>query len=402
MKDNLKVLVVAPFYDSFPFVGELIDATSKYVEHIDVLIHHNYLAELAPYIPLPYFRWVERFTKRNLVGLKPKPKNVDIHLLSTLYFVPDGRNKKLGDKLYRKFSKYIRDNGLEFDIIHAHVHWPQGYVAVKLKKEFGVPAVVTVHTSQIYLKDICNHNTPKYKHIHYVFENADALTRVNKAGIPCLKRFNPRVYYVPNGFNPEKLPILPREEARKKLGISQDIYVIFSLGRLIKRKGFNYLVEAMAKVVKHKKDIVCFIGGAGEEMVGKLKKQIIQLGLKENVKLLGFVPCEDLKYWMNASDLFVFPSLSESFGLAVLEALAVGTPVVSTINGGSEEIITSEDYGLLCPPADPECLAEKILIALDKDWDREKIRKYAEQFTWDNIAKQVVRIYSDVLGGSDK
>ena len=58
------------------------------------------------------------------------------------------------------------------------------------------------------------------------------------------------------------------------------------------------------------------------------------------------------------------------------------------------EIITSEDYGLLCEPANPDDLAEKILIALEKEWDREKIRKYSEQFTWDNIAKKVVEVYN--------
>lgn len=61
------------------------------------------------------------------------------------------------------------------------------------------------------------------------------------------------------------------------------------------------------------------------------------------------------------------------------------------------KIITSEDYGLLCPPKDPECLAEKILMALEMDWDREKIRKYAERFTWDSIVKKVLGVYSEVL-----
>ena len=77
----------------------------------------------------------------------------------------------------------------------------------------------------------------------------------------------------------------------------------------------------------------------------------------------------------------------------MFEALGVGLPFVGTTVGGVPEIITSEDYGLLCPPADPECLAEKILTALEKNWDREKIRKYAEQFTWENIAKSVLNIY---------
>ena len=66
--------------------------------------------------------------------------------------------------------------------------------------------------------------------------------------------------------------------------------------------------------------------------------------------------------------------------------------------GGVPEVITSDDYGLLVEPADPNDLAEKILAALDREWDREKILAYAERYTWENIAKEITRIYTKVLG----
>lgn len=69
-------------------------------------------------------------------------------------------------------------------------------------------------------------------------------------------------------------------------------------------------------------------------------------------------------------------------------------PFVGT---GVPEIIISEDYGLLCEPANPKDLAEKILIALEKEWDRKKIRKYVEHFTWENIAKKMLEVYKSVL-----
>lgn len=100
---------------------------------------------------------------------------------------------------------------------------------------------------------------------------------------------------------------------------------------------------------------------------------------------------------MNACDVFVLPSLRESFGVVQIEAMACGKPVVATRNGGSEEIITSEDYGLLCEPASPEELAEKISIALDKEWGSEKIRGYAERFRWKNIAKEIIKVYETLL-----
>ena len=101
---------------------------------------------------------------------------------------------------------------------------------------------------------------------------------------------------------------------------------------------------------------------------------------------------------MNACDLFVLPSLSESFGVVQVEAMACGKPVVATRNGGSEEVITSDDYGLLVEPGDPDDLAEKILVGLDREWDREVILAYAERYTWENVAKEIVGVYEQVLG----
>ena len=114
--------------------------------------------------------------------------------------------------------------------------------------------------------------------------------------------------------------------------------------------------------------------------------------------LVGGKPHSEIPIWMNACDLFVLPSLTESFGVVQIEALACGKPVVATRNGGSEEILTSEEYGLLVEPADPKDLAEKILLALDREWDQEANLAYAEQFTWENIAKEIVDVYEKVLG----
>jgi len=95
--------------------------------------------------------------------------------------------------------------------------------------------------------------------------------------------------------------------------------------------------------------------------------------------------------------LFVLSSLMESFGVVQIEAMACGKPIVATKNGGSEEIIVSEDYGLLCESGNSKMLAEKILIGLDKEWDAKKILNYARRFTWDNIVEEIMEIYNELL-----
>lgn len=97
---------------------------------------------------------------------------------------------------------------------------------------------------------------------------------------------------------------------------------------------------------------------------------------------------------MNACDLFVLPSLRESFGVVQIEAMACGKPVVATRNGGSEEVVISDKYGLLVEPTDPKVLTEKILTALDRKWDREAILAYAERYTWEKIAKEIMGVYA--------
>jgi teichuronic acid biosynthesis glycosyltransferase TuaC len=148
----------------------------------------------------------------------------------------------------------------------------------------------------------------------------------------------------------------------------------------------------MERICGQRDDVFCFIGGTGPG-TGALQGQINRLNLSEKVKLLGPVPGDILPIWMNACDLFVLPSLSESFGIVQIEALACGKPVVSARNRGSEEVIISDEHGLLAEPADPESLSKKILMALNREWDREAILEYVEQFTWEIIIKEIMNIY---------
>ena len=233
----------------------------------------------------------------------------------------------------------------------------------------------------------------KNQKIYWTWSKADALIRVNKIDVPILINFNKIVYSIPNGYDPNKFRVIERNEARIYLGLHENKKIIFSLGNLIERKGFQYLIEAMKEIVKIKTDVLCFIGGSGI-MKKELEKHIRKLGMEDHVKLLGFVSDEELAYWMNAADLFVLPSLSESFGVVQIEAMACGKPIIATYNGGSEEIITSDDYGLLVEPANFEDLAEKIVIALDRKWNSEKIRKFAKQYQWNNVASKQYKLYN--------
>lgn len=336
----------------------------------------NQVNELAKYFnevyvispqPLGSNRSLKDYEYRNIRVFFPR-----------FFHLPSGYfRRKLGSNFFKTAIKIIQREGLEFDLVHAHFTWPSGYAGVKLGKTFDVPAIITIHENrEWFLKEYASGD----EKIYWSWKNASALIRVNKKDAPLLREFNSNVYSIPNGFDPKKFPFVGVDYAREKLKLPKEAKVIFSLGNLIERKGFHYLIDAMSIVAKTRKDVLCFIGGNGP-LRNKLQKQIYRLGLQNHVKLLGFVSEDELALWMNAADLFVLPSLSEGNPTVMFEALGVGLPFVGTAVGGVPEIITSEDYGFLCPPADPKCLAERILIALEKEWDREKIRKYAEHFT---------------------
>ncbi|PKL58492.1 MAG: glycosyltransferase family 4 protein, partial [Methanomicrobiales archaeon HGW-Methanomicrobiales-5] len=279
--------------------------------------------------------------------------NVEVYYPRSIYVPIVWLSKVLIDNRLQVVERCIEEHHLHFDLIHAHFTWPSGYIGVRLKEKYGKPVVTTIHENGDWFDQEVGMDHPL---INTAWSGADALIRVNRKDVPVLKRYNEQVYSIPNGFSPTFHPI-DTTVARERLGLPRGAKIIFSLGHLIKRKGFNYLIDAMEQVCSQRDDVFCFIGGAGPER-GSLQRQIDRLHLGEKVRLLGSVPSDILPLWMNACDLFVLPSLSESFGVVQIEALACGKPVVSARNRGSEEVVISDEYGLLVDPADPEDLAE--------------------------------------------
>lgn len=304
-----------------------------------------------------------------------------------------------GRKFWLDFEKraifnLITQENIQFDLVHAHFTWPSGAVAVELKKKYHVPVVITEHTHITLYKEL----EKMSKEYLDTWKLCDAIIRVNKKDIPLIASYNidrSKIYHVPNGFDQSKMKIIPSEIARKRLGIPLNVKLILNIGRLSEEKGQKYLIDAMKEITESRNDVLCIIGGKGP-LKKELQKQISDLALENFVKLIGFVPDNLLPVWMNACDTFVLPSLSESFGIVQIEAMACGKPVVATYNGGSEEIITSDDYGYLVNPASPSELSAKINLSLEKTWDCAKILKYSHEYKWSGVVKQIVSVYQKV------
>lgn len=319
--------------------------------------------------------------------------NVEVYYPRSIYVPIVWLSKVLIDNRLQVVERCIEEHRLHFDLIHAHFTWPSGYIGVRLKEKYGKPVITTIHENGDWFDQEVGMDHPL---INTAWSGADALIRVNRKDVPALKRYNEQVYSIPNGFSPTFHPI-DTTVARERLGLPGDAKIIFSLGHLIKRKGFNYLIDAMEQVCNQRDGVLCFIGGAGAEK-RSLQGQIDRLHLGKKIKLLGSVPGDQLAFWMNACDFFVLPSLNEGNPTVMFEALGCGKPFVGTGVGGVPEIVTSDTYGLLVEPADSEDLAEKILVALDRQWKLGAILAYAERYTWGNVVEEIVGVYAQILG----
>ena len=289
-------------------------------------------------------------------------------------------------------ERLLRKLGRKFDLIHAHFTWPSAYIGVMLKEKLKIPVITTIHEDPAWLSEEDNMNHPL---VQKAWLNADALLRANTYDVSTLQNYNVNVYRVPNGFSTIFRPI-DRTACRRALGLPEDRRIVLSVGNLEIIKGHRYLLSAIKSIISEHPDLLCIIVGNGPQKAA-LEQQIIDEGLFDHVMLAGNKPHTEIPLWMNACDLFVLPSLNESFGIVQIEAMACGKPVIATNTPGSREIIASDKLGLFCQPENEEELAEKIRMGLQMDWDREEILQFAEKFSWEKVAGDILRVYDTAI-----
>lgn len=375
------------------FVKDSVESFSNCFSNVYILFRYNPIFEICSYIPTSKLDKYRLSYKQDLTDL---PNNYKVFSTSVIYFPIENQYRKLGDKHLSSVRGVVNRNELDFQIIHSHFTWSAGYVGARLKEEYDVPFVITAHGYDIYslpFKD----NEWREK-IEYVLNTADHIITVSQSNLACTRKLDVSkpVTVIPNGFRSDLFHPRNSSECRKALKLPRGKKIILTVGGLEPVKGQKHLIEAIQMMTQERKDILCVIVGTGK-LRPALERQIRAFGLEEHVMLAGGKPHNEIPLWMNACDLFVLPSLNEGNPTVLPEALGCGKPFVGTRVGGVPEVITSDRYGLLVEPADPDDLAEKILIALDRKWDQEAILRYAERYTWENIAKEIMDVYKQVL-----
>lgn len=309
-----------------------------------------------------------------------------------------------------EFSRWLvarwRDGDWTPDVVHAHF-WMSGLAAIAAGRQTGIPVVQTYHAlGTVKRRHQGALDTSPPRRIGYeralgravdrvVAQSQDEVRELVRMGVP-----RSRMTIVPSGVNesfaPEG-PAVPRDPDRPR---------ILTVGRLVERKGYQDLIEALPAVP----DAECVVVGgppaaelAADPQARKLREIAVAAGVADRVRLVGAVSREEMPAWYRSADVLVAAPWYEPFGLTPLEAMACGVPVIGTAVGGLTDTVVPGRTGVLVPPRDPAALGAAI-----RDLLADPVRRYAyaaaardrarRHYSWQRAAEQLDAVYAAVVG----
>jgi len=318
-----------------------------------------------------------------------------------------------------EFIDAVRNDLEPHDVLHSH-YWDGGHVAGALHKEG--PWFHTTHSIG-KLKQAALPDKAQYRYDERIRIETDtyrgcdrviALTPMEEDQIHQLYGVQlERIVVIPPGVNARVfVPAEDKAALRRELGWPEDAVVVFTLGRLDERKGFDLFLEAAGRVVARgtsQKPLFVLSAGDGSPQEAaeraKLERIVESRGLGDALLWLSVLPEASLPRYYGAADVFVLPSRYEPFGIVMLEAMACALPVVATLAGGPATVIEPGRTGLLVDPTDTDTFAAA-LTELIEDPDKRNTcgrrgRAIVEAaYSWEIIARRHAEAY-DAKGGSD-
>lgn len=245
-------------------------------------------------------------------------------------------------------------------VVHGHWVVPGGITAAVAAPR--LPLVVSLHGSDVYVAETL---APARAAARATFARAGAITACSTdlaRRAVALGADAARVTVIPYGVDVDKFHPDPsaRSEIRNRAGIAAAVPMAFAAGRLVRKKGFEYLIDALAQ--PGAASVVLALAGGGD-LEGELRRRAVEAGVAERVRFLGVLTPDDVSAWLAAADVAVVPSIRDDTGNvdglpnAVLEALASGTPLVTTTAGGIAAVVQDGRTAAVVPERDPGAIA---------------------------------------------
>jgi L-malate glycosyltransferase len=291
--------------------------------------------------------------------------------------------------------KLLREK--KYDLSHAFFTVPCGFLAWLLKKQYGLPYVISLRGSDVpgYNKRFSGLYVFLKPLIKNIWKNAAAVV-ANSFGLKTLAletNSKQEIAIIENGINTEAF--FPDAERRPK----DKIILTSGASRITTRKGLNYLLGALAELIPVYPNLHYRILGEGDEK-NNLENLTRELGLAKNVEFLGNVLHEKTPVFYQEASFFVLPSLNEGMSNAMLEALASGLPILTTDTGGARELVKDGENGFILKMEDSADIVEKIKKLLTDPALQEKMaqrnRAIALEKSWKKVAEAYKNIYQKI------
>ena len=271
-------------------------------------------------------------------------------------------------------------------VIDGHFLYPDGFAATWLGQRLGIPTTVNIRGS----KDQLLIGTSRERGLRRALQRAAGILAVSEQlvrdvarpmGVP-----EEKVAVVGNGIDLERFAPKDRAAARARLGLDPDARVLVGVGNLVELKGFQRVIPLLPRLrERYPKLQYLIVGGSAQQsdIRPMLERLAESHGVADCVRFCGPQPQAELPWYYSAADVFVLATAYEGWANVFLEALACGLPVVTTRVGGNPQVIESPDVGTLVEYWSDEAFGEAIADALERAWDRGRLRDYAAMHAWE-------------------
>jgi len=287
------------------------------------------------------------------------------------------------------------------DILNIHYVIPTGFAAQFWANRLHIPTVLTLIGNDVY--DPYRLPSQLFRpFMKKVMDETNFVTSISSfVKKVLLNEFDvpgDKIRIIPYGIEIDRFhPGIDGSDIRRKYNIGKDENLIMTVQRLHPRKGVEYFIKAAQKVLRKRDNVKFLIIGSGQEEEHLIKLSN-RLNLTGKVIFGGEVENSILNKYYAAADLFAFHTLYEGLGIVLLEAIASGKPVVTTIAGGTVDIVKNGVNGLLVPPKDSHAFADAILKLLANPGLMKEMgeagRRVAEcEFNWTLIADRYISVF---------
>ncbi len=392
----MKILVVTPTF--LPVVG---GAELGIYEIYNRLGKHHDIRILTPEFP-------QKIISRQ--GVKDKyfsKKNLKVRRFKDRFNLAKMRGQRILGRLIPPLSiSYIwpvfsQIKKFHPDVINFHYVVPGGLSLIMVKKLTKIPIVLSLISRADVLKNINPYFKKHPSYFSAILKSVSCIAPISPyySG-EILKNIPTKI--IPYGVDTKRFsPGISGEKNKNRLKIDKNKIILFTLQRLVKVKRIDILIKSLEYILKTNKNVLLVIGGKGPEE-NSLKDLAKKIGLYDNIMFAGYIPEKDLPKYFAMSDIFVFSSINETFGIIFPQAMASGKPIVAINSTAIPKVVDNGLNGTLVGSLKPKQFAKAVVKLMNdknlmKKYSQNGRKKAVEKYDWDIIAQQYEQVFQNLI-----